>query len=215
MRIDLNGVAAPDQPRALRSREARESRRAMLDLPHVAPLTAYAVELRSRGVGTVPDFDPLDGGIAAKVLFLFEKPGPMTDAHAPPGLRMGSGFVSRDNDDPTAEATFRFMRQAGVPRTMAVLWNAVPWWNGTTRLSSEELTAGADAASVLLSLLPDLRAIVLVGAKARRLAPRLAGLKPGLLTSAHPSPIVRASRPELWNAIPDAWSRVRPLVEAG
>ena len=58
------------------------------------------------GVGPVPDFDPLDGGIETRTLFLFEKPGRMTaDGFA---RRFGSGFISRNNDDQTAEATFAF-----------------------------------------------------------------------------------------------------------
>jgi hypothetical protein len=47
-------------------------------------------------------------------LFLFEKLGPMT---AEAG---GSGFISRNNDDPTAEATFRFMEQAKIPRKLSI-----------------------------------------------------------------------------------------------
>ncbi|WP_212036396.1 hypothetical protein [Bradyrhizobium sp. JYMT SZCCT0428] len=42
-------------------------------------LASYAERLRRPGV-EVPDFDPADGGIEARVLFLFEKPGPMTAA---------------------------------------------------------------------------------------------------------------------------------------
>jgi hypothetical protein len=50
--------------------------------------------------------------------------------------RTGSGFISRDHDDPTAEATFHFMRKAGLDE--------------------------------LLSLMENLRVIVLVGRKAER-----------------------------------------------
>ena len=57
-------------------------------------------------------FDPRDGGIRAQALFLFEKPGPKANA---------SGFISRDNDDPTAENIFRFMNQAGIPRKKTCL----------------------------------------------------------------------------------------------
>jgi hypothetical protein len=46
----------------------------MLTLPHIAPLTAYAASLRLRGSVEVPEFDPLDGGTNARVLFLLEKP---------------------------------------------------------------------------------------------------------------------------------------------
>jgi hypothetical protein len=84
-------------------------------------LTQFAAALRERGMGIVPDFDPLDGGVDARILFLFEKPGPMTSED-----RGGSGFISRNNDDPTAEATFRFMQAAGIPRTLTVIWNVVP-----------------------------------------------------------------------------------------
>jgi hypothetical protein len=98
----------PVQPRVLRYPEAITRRRAMLDLPHIAPLHIFVQSLRFEGRGVVPDFDPLDGGVAAKVLFLMEKPGPMTDDTARSG-RVGSGFISRDNDDPTAEAIWRFI----------------------------------------------------------------------------------------------------------
>src|ERR1700733_350011 len=100
-----------DDPRSMRDAGGRQRRRAMLTLPHIAPLTAYAAKLRLRGAVEVPDFDPLDGGVNARVLFLFEKPGPMTaDGSAFSGS--GSGFISRNNDDPTAEATIAFMGKA-------------------------------------------------------------------------------------------------------
>src|SRR5687768_13788587 len=91
-----------DAPRTLRSPDACLARKLMLDLPHMAPLKAYAARLRRPGI-EVPDFDPLDAGVRARVLFLLEKPGPMTAEH---GKRTGSGFVSRNNDDSTAEAIF-------------------------------------------------------------------------------------------------------------
>lgn len=81
-----------DSPHSLRDACVRERRKAMLHLPHIAPLAEYAERLRMRGLGEVPDFDPLDGGVEARVLFLFEKPGPMT---AEAGKRVGSGFISR------------------------------------------------------------------------------------------------------------------------
>src|SRR5216684_534625 len=98
-----------DAPRSMRNAGVRKRRKLMLDLPHIARLTAYAAKLRERGSVEVPEFDPLDGGVDARVLFLFEKPGPMT---AELGRRTGSGFISRNNDDATAEATFYFMQQA-------------------------------------------------------------------------------------------------------
>ena len=77
--------------------EAERSRwRLLLNDPHIAPLTAYAVGLWHPGV-EVPDFDPFDGGVDARALFLLEKPGPLTAASRPDVRRTGSGFISRDN----------------------------------------------------------------------------------------------------------------------
>ena len=73
-----NASLMDDSPRSLRDLAVRERRKAMLNLPHVAPLTAYAAKLRDSDSIEVPEFDPFDGGINAQVLFLFEKPGPMT-----------------------------------------------------------------------------------------------------------------------------------------
>src|SRR5947207_12163253 len=111
-----------ESPRSMRDAGVRERRRAMLHLPHVAPLTAYAAKLRQCGAVEVPDFDPLDGGIDARALFLFEKPGPMTAGASDACGRSGSGFISRNNDDPTAEASFAFMQEAGIPRLLTVSW---------------------------------------------------------------------------------------------
>jgi hypothetical protein len=163
MKMDgMKDVSGDDAPRSMRDAGVRERRRAMLSLPHVVPLTAYAARLRERGSVEVPEFDPLDGGVEAQVLFLFEKPGPMT-AELGGGKRSGSGFISRNNDDPTAEATFRFMEQAGIARRRTVTWNVIPWWNNTREVAGPELREGTACVKELISLLPELRAVVLVG----------------------------------------------------
>ena len=91
-----------DRVRSMRDPAVRERRRAMLDAKHVAPLVKYASKLASMGRGDVPMPDPFCGGINAQVLFLYEKAGPKADA---------SGFLSLNNDDPTAEATTGFLKQ--------------------------------------------------------------------------------------------------------
>ena len=84
----------------------------MLKLPHVAPLTEYVRELREEDFGDVPYFDPMDGGTKAAFLFLLEKPGPMASS---------SGFISRNNNDPTAMITYNFMKEAGIDRATTCL----------------------------------------------------------------------------------------------
>ncbi len=199
-------AADDDAPRSMRDEGVRERRKQMLKLPHVAPLTDYAEKLRGRPLVQVPDFDPLDGGIHARALFLFEKPGPMTAIN---GRRIGSGFVSRNNDDATAEATFRFMEQADLPRSLTVIWNVIPWWNKTVAVTKEELGEGVSCVGELLALLrPNLRAVVMVGRRAAAARPYLEKTKLKLFTSDHPSPRVRARWPSRWNAIPTEWVKV-------
>jgi hypothetical protein len=191
-----------DCARSLRSAEAVARRRLMLREPHVAPLTKFVEKLREAHPDwEFPDFDPLDGGSNADILFLFEKPGPMTSSGG-----KGSGFISRNNNDPTAEATFSFMKEAGLPRKRTVTWNVVPGWNGTRNITPMELREGVDALKGLLPLLAKLRTIILVGQKAQRAMPLVEGLGLQILVSAHPSPLVRASQPDVWRMIPSVWA---------
>jgi hypothetical protein len=188
----------------------RQRRLAMLHGAQMAPLTAFVEQMRHPGI-QVPYFDPLDGGTSARALFLFEKPGPMT-RYENLGTHPGSGFISRNNDDSTAEATFQFMVEAGIDRGLTALWNVIPAWNGTRKVTSREVKDGIQSLLRLLPLFSELRAIVLVGKKAAQAAPALRCTRLVLAVSAHPSPIVRASRPERWLAIPKAWASVRPLL---
>ncbi len=126
---------------------------------------------------------------------------------------MGSGFISRDNDNPTAEATFRFMQVAGIDRNITTVWNMVPWWNGTRAITADELRAGMSALDDLLGILTGVRVVVLVGRKAGRARSHLEAKGFPVLESAHPSPIVRASRPAAWQAIPGKWAEALRYVE--
>lgn len=190
----------PPGPRGLSSPDEALRRRALLGAAHMAPLRDFVLALRAeRPQIEFPDFDPLDGGIKADILFLLEKPGPKASSK-------GSGFISRDNGDPTAEATFRFMTQAGIPRERTVIWNVMPGWNGTIAIGPGELADGVRSLRTLLPLLPRLHTVVLVGRRAQKALPMVEGLGHRVLQSAHPSPQVRAAFPEVWRAIPLQWA---------
>ncbi len=196
-------------PGSLADPTAAQRRRGLRDLPHVRPLAGYVARLADQARGFVPDFDPLDGGVDARLLMLLEKPGPRI---CPPG---GSGFVSRDNPDQTARTLHRCMAQAGVPRAGIAIWNIVPWWNGTIALTGAEKRLGEVELLALLPLLPALRGVILAGNPAWEYgAPSLerTGLK--LFRCVHPSPQARAGPrssaawlrlPALWR---DAWEAV-------
>jgi hypothetical protein len=176
----------------------------MLHDGHIRPLTTYVGELRKRySAWEFPDFDPLDGGVKADMLFLLEKPGPMT---SPSHKRRGSGFISRDNNDPTAEAIFLFMRAAGIERSRTVLWNTIPGWNRTRAMAAGEVDWGIDELKRLLPLLPRLRTIVLVGKKAQRAQRSLLPLGLRVCASSHPGPLVRGPNRAMWDQIPQQWA---------
>ena len=196
------------RPRALRDPAEVARRRAMLGAAHMAPLADLARSLRAEGLpgDRVPDLDPLDGGTEARLLLLLEKPGPGAAR---------SGFVSRDNDDQTAEATWHFLDAAGLARADVVLWNTVPWWNGTIRFTAAERARGLATLPRLLDLLPSLRAAVCVGRQAERARPLLEARGLHVLASAHPSPQVRAGNAARWRAIPDVWAQARTFLQDG
>lgn len=179
-------------------------RRAELTKEHIAPLAKFAESLRGGEMGEIPDFDPWDGGTRARALFLFEKPSSKAAA---------SGFISRNNDDQTAENTFKFMVKADVPRKKVCIWNVVPGWNGTTKVKAAELNAGVHALSELFPLLPRLKIVVLVGKKAARALPLLDETHLKIIQSPHPSPQVKGRYRGQWDSIPVIWRCVREFIE--
>ncbi len=165
----------------------------MLAMPHMRALAAFAAALRQSTGRAVPDADPLDGGIDARVLLLLETPGP--------GMG-GDGFVSRDNPTGTARNIARFADAAGLPRERTLIWNAVPWRihapgarNRAPRAG--EIRDGIAALAPFLALLPTLEAVVLAGRVAAEAAPLLARLRPELAVfrSFHPSPTIVCTAP--------------------
>ncbi len=69
----------------------------------MAPLRAFAAAIRAMH-GPTPDFDPADGGTAARVLLLLETPGPAIGR---------TGFVSLDNATGTSANLRRFLAAGG------------------------------------------------------------------------------------------------------
>src|ERR1700683_3159077 len=87
-----------DSAKCLGDDSQRDVRLALLRGDKMCRLTEFVEQLRTEREGDrVPNFDPLDGGIRAKCLFLLEAPGPKAVA---------SGFVSRNNPDETAKNWF-------------------------------------------------------------------------------------------------------------
>ncbi|NWD78013.1 uracil-DNA glycosylase [Pseudomonas gingeri] len=199
-----------DAPRSFKNPDVVTTRLDMLHEPHIAPLTFYVEELRAKHLDwEFQYFDPMDGGVDADMLFLLEKPGPMT---SPRSKRQGSGFISRNNDDSTAEALFTFMVQAGIDRKRVVLWNIIPGWNGTLKITAGERCEGVDELRQLLRLLPKLKTVVLVGRQAGRAERLMQSINVKIFASAHPSPKVRNMNRALWDLIPGYWAEAARSV---
>ena len=183
----------------------------MLQQPHIAPLTRFVEDLRHQihDPAGVPYFDPLDGGINAKVLFVLEAPGPRA---------VGSGFVSRNNSDDTARNIFNLVQQAGFDRSETVLWNIVPWYIGSGQkiraATAKDVQMGLPHLKRLLELLPRLQGIVLLGRKAARVKLPLSE-RPGIQVweTPHPSPLFVNRRPENLGRMLDVLRSIRLQID--
>lgn len=183
-------------PRANKLAAELERKRGLLTRPDILPLTEHVERIRSaRGRDRVPDFDPTEAGVRAPLLLLLEAPGAKATRE-----RGGSGFVSPDNDDGTAENMWWLLRQAGVDRAKDVVtWNIVPWYLGSDSkikpATRVDLEAARPYVAELLGLLVNLRVVVLIGRRAadgwRQLAIDLPSVE-----VPHPSPQNLNTRPQ-------------------
>jgi len=166
----------------------------------VAPLREWSTRLKeSRGV-LVPHFDPAESGVESRVLFLLEAPRPATNAST--GVkRRGSGFISVDNNDGTAENMWR-ARDAARFDFGALHWNIVPWYLGVASVkpARADLTEGAAALVQLLDRLDQLDTVLLAGKYAargwdRHVSP-IVGDRYRLIRTWHPSPLALNTKPD-------------------
>jgi uracil-DNA glycosylase len=186
-------MSEPEHPKSLRDPAQLAARRALVDAPHTAPIRALARRIGAERDAPVPDPDPLDGGVNARMLLLLETPGPAV---------VRTGFVTRDSATGTAANLFRFLAEAGIARADTLIWNVVPWviheagaLNRPPRRA--ELRAAEPYLAPLLDLLPGLAVAVLAGRFAGEARPALAALRPGLpvIGVPHPSPTYVCTSP--------------------
>ena len=183
-----------DHPKLLREETAREERLSQIAEAHVARLTDFVDDLRDKmgPEAAIPYFDPWDGGVGARALFLLEAPGPKA---------RNSGFVSMNNPDETAKNFFELIHEAGIDRRSIAIWNTVPWYIGSgvkiRPASSADIASGVESLGHLFQLMSELRLVVLVGAKAQQARKHIQSVAPhlGLLSSPHPSPMFVNRRP--------------------
>ena len=171
-------------------------------------LRGFAAGVRAAH-GPTPDFDPADGGEAARMLLLLETPGPAI---------WRTGFVSMDNPTGTSANLRRFLAEAGVPRSQIAIWNTVPWVihtggpNRAPRMA--EIRAGLAVLPGLLPLLPELRCVVLAGRIAAMAGPVIEAVRRDLVRIAvpHPSPTYVCTSPDISHRIVAGLAQAAGLI---
>jgi uracil-DNA glycosylase len=184
-----------DEPKSLGSTIEQAKRFALLNDAHIHPLTEFVDQIRQEtGYGSkIPYFDPLDGGVNAKCLFLLEAAGPKA---------VISGFISRNNPDDSARNFWELNREAGVPRHLTVSWNIVPWYIGTGKkiraAERADINEGLIYLERLLPLLQNLSVVIFTGRKAEKAERLIREQLPQVevVKMLHPSPLVVNTKKE-------------------
>ena len=137
----------------------RDDQHARLHEPHIAPITAYVVSLRSPD-RWLPYVAPLHGGVKARMLTILRDPGKGTlDAG-------GSGMLCVENNDQSAEVQFGLMESAKLTPADFTPWNAYPWFIDRAP-TYEEIIEASPTIVGLLELLPNLEIVMLQGGEAQ------------------------------------------------
>lgn len=175
-----------------------------LSEPHVAPLMTLISCWRARGLD-VPNVDPNDGGVFAKALFLLESPGPRA---------VGTGYISRDNPDPSARNMMKALDSAGFTRAETLLWNVVPYCVSTSdrnrNASPTQIRMAAPETNAFIDLLPELRAVVFCGRRAQ-VAERYLTIRMKSFRTFHPGAMAY-NRPVYRKHLHDTFAAVRAQI---
>ncbi len=158
--LALERQQSGEKPRVLGSTAAIQRRMSLRFCPHVRPLNELVQEWNTEEI-VVPWFDPVEGGVDAEILMLLQSPGPKADREK------GSGFISPDNNDMSAQRMWEAYRDVGVPRGKILSWNIIPWYIGMKSPNTSELQSGGQHLLRVLEQLPNLRTVVLLGEKSQ------------------------------------------------
>ncbi|WP_459546012.1 uracil-DNA glycosylase [Nocardia sp. X0981] len=144
----------------MRDPEYRRTQHAHIYDRHIEPINRLVDELREESGSWMPYVAPVYGGTAARVLAIFRDPGPKTQHDK------GSGMLSLENDDPSAERHLEVVEGSGLAATDLISWNAYPWYINR-KPTSAEIEQGLDSLQRLIALLSDLVVVVAHGRDAQ------------------------------------------------
>lgn len=126
---------------------------------HITEINKYIDELSKES--WLPYVAPHYGGKDARLLSVLSDPGPKTCEDS------GSGFLSMENDDPTAERIFNFFLEAGIGSSDIVPWNAYPWYINA-KPSTNQLKLRITRWLNIIRMMPKLKVIMLHGNSAKK-----------------------------------------------
>lgn len=165
-------------------------------------IDALVARIRRETRCVVPDVDPGGAGVGARVAMIMLTPGP-----AEGGAQMTRILSPTTNSDQSALNLRKLMQEAGLPESVCVFWNAVPWSLDRRRDPTPlEFARGVNYLKEFLVLLPQRRAVVALGRVAQR-ACLQAGVNAVNVPS--PSPLAVAQPGSLPNAKSARWQEVR------
>jgi hypothetical protein len=189
--------------RRMRDKAFRDEQLAGIRAEHIAPVNELVDRLNDPAAGRwAPYVAPVYGGTSARLLSVLRDPGPKTQAG-----NAGSGLLSIENDDATAERIAGLFADAGIDVGEVVPWNIYPWYINR-RPTTEQLDQAAGPLLGLLALLPDLAVVMLHGKDAQRGWARLIRRHPDALPAGVlVIPTYHTSRQAFWH--PDPAERLR------
>jgi len=166
----------------------RADQAARLREPHVAPFADLVDELRAAHPGReVPYVAPTSRGTRARVLVLHRSPAPSpvpppaaaavdagSDQHGDQQVEQQDDqqgqppaeerMLSVEGDDGASERLHGLLTDAGIDPSLVLPWHAVPWTvEPSSPLSGIDAKAGRLVLARVVSLLPQLRVVVLHG----------------------------------------------------
>ncbi|MFC0315121.1 uracil-DNA glycosylase [Gordonia phosphorivorans] len=174
-------IPAAAYPQPVAKRGGDPAHQALLiagrDDPHVAPINEYVDNLVELTGEWQPYVAPTYGGVNARLLSLFQDPGPKTR------VQQGTGMLSVENPDDSAARYLDLLERHGIDVADTQSWNSYPWYLGTTPHgpTDEQLRRGTSALADLRRLLPQLHVVLLHGKAARKAWALLAAANPDLV----------------------------------
>ncbi|MCZ7448289.1 uracil-DNA glycosylase [Rhizobium rhizogenes] len=194
-------------PDTLWHEHLRDERLAVRDRKPIQALNDYREHLHRMCGRDIPNFDPFDGGVCARLLILLETPGPSI-------VGCERRFVSIDNPTGTAKNLRDALLTAGISRRDIIAWNAVPWIRSTRKLIGKaERDDGVKALTALLPILCGVKVAILAGAVAHAAKQVIEQAGIQTILAPHPSPVRINTSPTVRESFHSAFVAAGKVLE--